>query len=89
MTINRNIKDVKVKEGETAEFICELSKPDYKVSWQHADYTIPLDDDRYRVENDGNTYKLIIPETTADMLSEVTLIAGDNKSTAQLTVIGW
>lgn len=81
-------KDVKVKEGESTEFVCELSKPDYKVTWMKADFIIPLEDEKYKQEADGTSYKLLITEASPDMAAEYTIVAGDNKATAKLTVTG-
>lgn len=86
--ILKPLKDLTVKEGETAVFVCELSKPDYKTTWLHTDITIPLDDDHYKQEVDGTTHRLVIPSATYDMNADFTIVAGDNKSSAKLTVIG-
>ena len=84
----KRLKDQKVVEGQSVEFVCELSKPDYKVTWMQSDVIIPLDDQRFRQEVDGTSYKLIIPESSLDMNADYSIVAGDNQSTGTLYVTG-
>lgn len=88
VAIIKRLKDVQTGEGQTAEFVCELTKPDYKVTWMQSDVVITLDDKRFKQETDGSTYKLVIPDATPDMIAEYTIVAGENKSTANLNVKG-
>lgn len=84
----KRLKDVNVSEGVYAEFVCELSKPDYKVTWLRDDVVIAVDDERYKQESDETTYTLRLPQASSDMSAEYTIAAGDNRSTATLTVSG-
>lgn len=88
ISVMKPLKDVCAIDGESVEFVCELSKPDYKVTWMQADFEIPLDSDTYKQETDGTLYKLIIPKATVDMTSQFTIKAGDVTSCANLTVSG-
>ena len=88
VTVIKRLKDQKVTEGQSVEFVCELSKPDYKVTWMHSDVVIPLDDKRFIQETDGTTYRLIIPQTSLDLSADYSIVAGDNQSTGTLTVTG-
>lgn len=82
------LKDISVTEGQSAEFVCELSKPNYQVTWMQANVVIEFDDNRFKQETEGTTYKLYVPKATSDMTAEYMISAGEEKSSARLTVTG-
>ena len=82
------LKDLTVSNHQPAEFTCVLSKPGQTVTWMQGEHVIPLDDDHYKQEVDGATYKLLIPDASMDMNSKFTVTVDDETMTAQLTVIG-
>lgn len=89
VTIVKPLRDTSVAEGKEVVLTAELSKPDYTVTWMKEDYTIPLDDTKYRQEVVGVTHNLIIPKATSDMNCEFTIVVNeDTKSTAKLVVEG-
>lgn len=89
VTIVKPLEDVSVSEGDEAVLTIELSKPDYQVTWLREDFTIPLNDTKYRQEMVGVTHKLIIPKASPDMNCEFTAVVDDDtKCTAKLAVIG-
>lgn len=88
MKIIKPLTDATVKQGQPAEFTCELSKPNYSVTWMQSDFIIPVDNKKYQQTVEGVTHRLVIPQTSPDMNVEFTIIAGEERSTAKLVVVG-
>ena len=85
MTLDRS--SVEVMEKEDATFVCELSKPDLDVIWMVNGKKIKPSD-KYEMITEGTTYKLIIKDCQLSDAAEISIIAKDCKSTAQLIVKG-
>lgn len=81
------IKDVTVKERETAEFSIELSHDNIQVTWYkngvrlHPSKVVHMSDD-------GKMYKLTFKGVSIDDTSMIKVEAMDKISEAMLTVLG-
>ena len=82
-----DLSSVEVMEKEDATFVCELSKTKQDVIWQINDKKIKPSK-KYEMSSDGKQYKLVIKDCQLSDSAEVSCIAKDCKSTAQLIVKG-
>ena len=82
-----DLSSVEVMEKEDARFTCELSKPGQEVTWQVKGKKVKASN-KYQMSSDGNEYTLIIKDCQLSDAAEVSCIAKDCKSTAQLIVKG-
>ena len=73
---------------ETVEFTCEMSQPGVEVVWSKNHQPLSVTDGRYQIINQDCSYELIIPNVTAQDGGEYTINAGEQQSTAVLTVNG-
>jgi len=81
------IKDVTVKERETAEFSVELSHDNVSVSWYKNDVRLHPSKVVHMSE-DGKTHILAFKEVTIDDTSMIRVEAMGKTASAMLTVIG-
>lgn len=81
------IKDVTVKERETAEFSVELSHDNIPVVWYKND--VRLHPSKVvHMSDHGKTHMLAFKEVTIDDTSMIKVEAMDKSSEAMLTVLG-
>ena len=82
------IKDVTVKERETAEFSIELSHEKIQVSWYKND--VRLHPSKVvHMSDQAKTHTLAFKEVTIDDTSLIRVEAMGKTASAMLTVIGW
>lgn len=81
------IKDVTVKERETAEFSLELSHDNIAVVWYKNDIRLHPSKVVHMSVN-GKIHTLAFKEVTIDDTSMIKVEVGDKSATAMLTVIG-
>lgn len=81
------IKDVTVKERETAEFSIELSHENISVIWYKNDVRL-LPSKVIHMSDHGKVHTLAFKEVTIDDTSLIKVEAMDKSMTAMLTVIG-
>lgn len=81
------IKDVTVKERETAEFSVELSHDKIPVVWYKNDVRL-LPSKVVHMSDQGKIHTLAFKEVTIDDTSMIKVEAMDKTVTAMLTVIG-
>jgi len=82
------LSDGVVTESDNFTFVCELSKPQKKVTWYKGDQTISLDDAHFTISNDDYKYSLTLNECTLDDGAEYTVKCDDVSTTATLKVKG-
>ena len=82
-----DLSSVEVFEKEDATFTCELSKADIQVTWLVKGKKIKPSK-KYVIDSQDYTHILIIKDTTLKDAGEVSIVAEDCKSTAQLLVKG-
>lgn len=81
------IKDVTVKERETAEFSAELSHENIPVVWYKNE--VRLHPSKVvHISEDGKVHTLAFKEVTTDDTSMIKVEAMDKSSEAMLTVLG-
>lgn len=82
------MEDQTIKETETAEFTCELSKPNKKVQWMKNKKTLKASQ-RITMSTDKCIQKLTIKDAVMDDQEEYTcVLPNGNEVSAKLTVIG-
>lgn len=81
------IKDVTVKERETAEFSVELSHDKIPVVWYKNDVRL-LPSKVVHMSDHGRIHMLAFKEVTIDDTSMIKVEAMDKTVTAMLTVVG-
>jgi hypothetical protein len=82
------LKDVKVKEKDTAIFSCELNKDNAHVKWFKAGIEINSNDIKYRIVADKFKYSLHVIECEIEDMNDYTISFRNKKSSAQLIVEG-
>jgi hypothetical protein len=80
------LKDVKVKEKETAVFTCELNKENAPVKWFKSGTEIFSNDIKYKFVVDGSKYSLKIFDCELEDKNDYTISYRNKKSTANLEV---
>ena len=85
--ITKDLASQEVFEKEDATFTCELSKPNQPVDWYIGTKKIKPSE-KYELEVHDFTYTLKIKDCTLNDTAEVSIVAKDCKSTAQLVVKG-
>ena len=83
----KKLTELKVKEKETATFICELSEENVKPIWMKGGQQLKADK-KYEMITDKKTQKLIIHDVTAQDKGEYTCIYRDTSTWAKLVVEG-
>ena len=82
------LKDVKVKENETAQFECEVSKSGCKVKWLR-DGAELKGDKKYDMPSMGQKHMLIIRDAQLDDQTKYTIVVEEGvEATANLIVEG-
>lgn len=83
------ITDTTVAAGDQATFTCVLSEavPVNEIAWYINDVDIQADEN-WRIQAEGNSYKLILKKAQLHHSGEVTFAARDAIATAKLSVIG-
>ena len=87
MEFTVDLSSVEVTENEDATFTCELSKPNVDVTWFVKGNKVKPDK-KFEIDSQDYTYMLTIKNTSLADAGEVSIVAGDCKSTAQLVVKG-
>ena len=82
------LKDVKVKEKETAVFTCELNKENAPVKWFKSGTEIFSNDIKFKFVVDGSKYSLKIFDCELEDKNDYTISYRNKKSTANLEVEG-
>ncbi|ESO99765.1 hypothetical protein LOTGIDRAFT_141556, partial [Lottia gigantea] len=81
----RPLKDVSVKEGEDAEFLCQLNKAGATVKWC-LDGQEVVEDKRFIISVDNKEHKLIVKNALLPDSGEISARVEDKQTAAQLTV---
>jgi len=81
----RKLDNVKVVEGETGVFECELNKTNADVQWFRAGREI-VDGQKYKYVCNGNKYSLEVKDCQLEDMSDFTIALRGRKSTANLIV---
>ncbi|XP_052383019.1 obscurin isoform X37 [Oncorhynchus keta] len=83
----QEVQNVVIKEGDSGEFWCELSKPGDPVDWRRG-RVILKSGDKYEMRQEGRITKLLIHNVEERDAGKYTCKSRDAKSTAELTVTG-
>ncbi|XP_029562286.1 obscurin isoform X3 [Salmo trutta] len=83
----QEVQNVVIKEGDSGEFWCELSKPGDPVDWRRG-RVILMSGDKYEMRQEGRITKLLIRNVEERDAGKYTCKSRDAKSTAELTVTG-
>ena len=75
-------------EGATAEFKCEVSKPNVESAWFKDDYELIPEKGKYEMTTEGQTHSLIIRAASPSDEAEYTIELAGASSTAMLYVEG-
>lgn len=74
-------------EGDKAEFVCSVSKEAIAVQWLRGD-TVLEPGDKYDIISDGKKRTLVIKDSVLGDAGKYSIMVGESKATAKLTVIG-
>ena len=77
-----------MKEGDSVEFCCELSKPGAPVDWRRGRVVLRPGDNKYEMKQEGRLTKLVINNVEESDAGKYTCKTKDCQSTAELTVQG-
>ncbi|KAM9478607.1 obscurin [Salvelinus alpinus] len=81
----QEVQSVVIKEGDSGEFWCELSKPSDPVDWRKG-RVILKSGDKYEMKQEGRITKLLIHNVEERDAGKYTCKSRDAQSTAELTV---
>lgn len=87
VTFKRELQNEVSKEGGTAMFSCELSKPGAPVDWRKGRVILKVGD-KYEIKQDGKINTLIIHHVEESDAGNYSCKTKDSESTAELTVQG-
>lgn len=87
VTFKRELQNGVAKEGGTAVFSCELSKPGAPVDWRKGRVILKAGD-KYEIKQDGKITTLIIHNIEESDAGYYSCKTKDSESTAELTVQG-
>ncbi|XP_058246255.1 obscurin [Hemibagrus wyckioides] len=85
VTFKRELRNEVSKEGGTAMFSCELSKPGAPVDWRKGRVILKVGD-KYEIKQDGKINTLIIHHVEESDAGYYSCKTKDSESTAELTV---
>ena len=71
----------------TAMFECDVNNPHAKVTWFAGDQEVTTSN-KYEIEDDGLTRRLIVHDVSEDDVMDYTCVARDKKTTASLATRG-
>lgn len=80
-------QNLEVLEGDKAEFVCSVSKEAITVQWLRGD-TVLEPGDKYDIISDGKKRTLVVKDSILGDAGKYTVMVGEVKATARLTVIG-
>lgn len=83
-----HLTDAEGKENTSATFTCSTNEDELPVQWFINGKPV-TPSDKYEVISDGFNHTLTIHNLSPDDNCEVTVVIGDNKSSAKLAVEGW
>lgn len=87
VTFKQEVENLVVKEGDSGEFCCELSKPGAPVDWRKGRVVLKPGY-KYEMKLEGRLSKLIINNIEESDAGKYTCKTSDSQSTAELTVRG-
>lgn len=87
VTFKREVENLEVKEGESAAFCCELSKPGAPFDWRKGRVILKAGY-KYEMKQERGLTKLIINNVEESDAGKYTCKTEDSQSTAELTVKG-
>ncbi|KAL7829001.1 hypothetical protein SRHO_G00326350 [Serrasalmus rhombeus] len=85
VTFKQELQNELSKEGETALFSCELSKPGAQVDWRKGRVILKVGD-KYEMKQEGRIAKLLIHNIEESDAGNYSCKTKDSESTAKLTV---
>ncbi|CAB1314267.1 unnamed protein product [Coregonus sp. 'balchen'] len=85
VTFTQEVQNTMIKEGDSGEFWCELSKPGAPVDWRKG-RVILKSGDKYEIKQEGRITKLFIHDVDESDAGKYTCKTKDAQSTAELTV---
>ncbi|PWA20807.1 hypothetical protein CCH79_00007110, partial [Gambusia affinis] len=85
VTFKKEVENLEVKEGDSAAFCCELSKPGAPVNWRKG-RVILKSGYKYEMKQERDLTKLIINNVEENDAGKYTCKTEDSQSTAELTV---
>ncbi|XP_054875781.1 obscurin [Poeciliopsis prolifica] len=85
VTFKKEVENLEVKEGDSAAFCCELSKPGAPVDWRKGRVILKAGY-KYEMKQESGLTKLIINNVEENDAGKYTCKTEDSKSTAELTV---
>ncbi|XP_057696690.1 obscurin isoform X1 [Corythoichthys intestinalis] len=87
VTFKRKIQNLEVKEGDSGNFCCELSKPGAPVEWRKGRVLLSSGS-KYEMKQEGPYTKLIVHNIQDSDAGKYTCKTKDSQSTAELSVLG-
>ncbi|XP_032427406.1 obscurin isoform X11 [Xiphophorus hellerii] len=85
VTFKKEVENLEVKEGDSAAFCCELSKPGALVDWRKGRVILKTGY-KYEMKQERGLTKLIINNVEENDAGKYTCKTEDSQSTAELTV---
>ncbi|KAM4574398.1 obscurin [Fundulus diaphanus] len=85
VTFKKEVENLEVKEGDSAAFCCELSKPGAAVDWRKGRVILKAGY-KYEMKEESGLTKLIINNVEESDAGKYTCKTEDSQSTAELTV---
>lgn len=84
--IPKCFQDTVIAESQTANFECEVTKPNLETHWFRDGIEIDVSDDKYEIIVEGLSYKLLIHNCTVNDNCEIVFLAADESVAANLEV---
>ncbi|XP_014826216.1 PREDICTED: obscurin-like isoform X2 [Poecilia mexicana] len=85
VTFKKEVENLEVKEGDSAAFCCELSKPGAPVDWRKGRVILKAGY-KYEMKQERGLTKLIVNNVEENDAGKYTCKTEDSQSTAELTV---
>jgi hypothetical protein len=83
----KTLEDIEVKETSSVEMNVETSEETANVQWYKDGEQIKKNDETYQFKKVGRKHSLIIKKASVHLDSEYTAVAGEQETTAELTVV--